>query len=1165
MSNNKESLSYRRSVTLTPKVTTQFNQFLPTKDKATGYVPAPLRKKRTERNDDNRRSWANPVSMDEDDLPITSSGDGGEQRAERRPPVSTDSIFSDPYANSEDEDDEVGYADPVQDDLYARKVGARNLVAGDASYHKFLPKLWTPEEDVHIQKIKLGSQSRPWYRKMQGFSFFLLAKLSLFPKTPPLAFTPVDPTSGPRLVKCQQWPLLGRQDPREPPDPIDYESIIPDLENDDMFARRTLTFQANSELATVKTPLSAKRCLWTSKEQINIVTQLHKEEEEEEFPDIEQDDVVQRREKIEQQQRPLSGAPDNFSPMAIPEPWDLPPELKTRLLCPPSPLTQESSSNKSSHVQKEPCPETDDMLVRKLAAQHNQVSANQASPSVPTSCNEGDLQRWQAIREASQRRYKKKLMVEMLATLKSKSTSDVSEEPVLVRRLSQYEALEKYREQVKQSDDKWQDDLSKWKNRRKSVNSDIVKKKEEREMVEQITSGGSTRKSKTYKEMQDERYEGNTHSGHSSRYLSNEILLLLTTFSSSLGSTGRTGEAAASAVASVFESTTTTEEISRPPKASQKVPEPKSPVKVQPPSSAAIYKPSLQSKTEANAAAVSRISASLPRSYQRSDSARLSSVVTPRPFGTQLSRVGSLNRTVTSYESNSRINGNAAISKNSSVPSRYHQFMTAEDEAESQSSPIQSSEDDDDTPEETTVKSVTSTSSVSSRTVEIKREVSESTCEMRISLNQKPNSSRDFGFDVAWDSSGAHVKSIQPGSPAEMFQLQAGDEVLTVNGQRVADMGYLDWKASMDRALQEGSLVMDIRRYGKSSESSVQCVCGESEPISMINLKRRSEFFEKDHSFCSICTDYRVQIFKELYPLHPQIPVPPITASSTRWSWDPEEERRRQEKWQKEQERQLQEKYKRDQEKLQEEWTKAQQEISSMIGGDVVDTKFAQPPSQAELQRQQLLNDMRKKTNLLTDSSWIRQRSATTPGHDDLPSTRRGGSLDHLDKPVNSWRSSWAPRSESYIPNYSRPHSAIYGSAPLFGGGPPGAGSGASSLPPSFRGPAVGTTPWSRQSASPLPSSVSPTTSSESGPDAGGQRSVSGKKVCTLCDTALGKGAAMIIESLGLCYHLNCFKCIDCKSVLGGSEAGAEVRIRNKQLYCNSCYMRFKTGQPTPM
>lgn len=34
---------------------------------------------------------------------------------------------------------------------------------------------------------------------------------------------------------------------------------------------------------------------------------------------------------------------------------------------------------------------------------------------------------------------------------------------------------------------------------------------------------------------------------------------------------------------------------------------------------------------------------------------------------------------------------------------------------------------------------------------------------MRISLNQKPNSSRDFGFQAEWDSTGAHVTSIQPG------------------------------------------------------------------------------------------------------------------------------------------------------------------------------------------------------------------------------------------------------------------------------------------------------------------------------------------------------------------------------------------------------------------
>lgn len=47
-------------------------------------------------------------------------------------------------------------------------------------------------------------------------------------------------------------------------------------------------------------------------------------------------------------------------------------------------------------------------------------------------------------------------------------------------------------------------DLSKWKNRRRSVNSEIVKKKEEREKIEQITYSGN-RRSKTFKEMQEER------------------------------------------------------------------------------------------------------------------------------------------------------------------------------------------------------------------------------------------------------------------------------------------------------------------------------------------------------------------------------------------------------------------------------------------------------------------------------------------------------------------------------------------------------------------------------------------------------------------------------------------------------------------------------------
>lgn len=248
-------------------------------------------------------------------------------------------------------------------------------------------------------------------------------------QTPPMVFAPVDPASGPKLVKCERWPLLGRQDPREPPDPFDYDSIFPDLENDDMFARRTLAFQSNTDLAMMKTQLPMHRRLYTSEPQLNIITQRrdHGGTEESEFPDIEQDDVVYRREKTQQaqQQRPLSGAPDNYAPMPIPEPWALPPDLKARLLCPPCPLTQEAAANKQNLVETEARPKTDDMLIRKLGVccEESQSSlrgpsANQTRPSVPSSCSEGDLQRWQAIREASQLRYKKRLMVERLAALK---------------------------------------------------------------------------------------------------------------------------------------------------------------------------------------------------------------------------------------------------------------------------------------------------------------------------------------------------------------------------------------------------------------------------------------------------------------------------------------------------------------------------------------------------------------------------------------------------------------------------------------------------------------------------------------------------------------------------------------------------------------------------
>ncbi|KAG7255237.1 hypothetical protein CRUP_001050 [Coryphaenoides rupestris] len=555
MTTHKESsVSYGRALSVQPKTATQFNQFLPTKDKPLGYVPTPLRKKRAERHEDSRRSWASPMYT-EDDRTFTSGGsdsadperpdpdlvlddlasrrfhspspapptnftmpimpaspsvaagrgtrtkvqevtcvrsehtedraagvwmcaddeddadeddedDANESKSElltpefawfpvtvvmlhssrpvasvradeRRPPLSADSLFRDSlfrdrYGGSDDDDDdEVGYADPVQDDLYSRKVGlAAGQLAGAGAAPPFLPKFWTPEEDVHIQKIKLGSQRRPWYRKMQGFSpkkspgsssddsdsddvkpwlssghspsgpspgpthshspnapactITRVVGKSLH-TTPPPTTAPPPPTPRIQLpyTECTP-PVYARMDPTagpkldlwEPPDPVDYESIAPNLSNDDMFSRHTLAFRCNTDLALLKTrlcPSRTRRHLFASQPELNIVTQAH-----------------------------------------------------ARLLCPPCSLSHHHQGGPkhrrqdTSTVRMKADPVSDDMLVQKLGAcsEGGGGARSQSAPSVPTACSEGDLQKWRSIRESGQLRFKKRLMVERLAAMR---------------------------------------------------------------------------------------------------------------------------------------------------------------------------------------------------------------------------------------------------------------------------------------------------------------------------------------------------------------------------------------------------------------------------------------------------------------------------------------------------------------------------------------------------------------------------------------------------------------------------------------------------------------------------------------------------------------------------------------------------------------------------
>ncbi|XP_053563894.1 LIM domain only protein 7 isoform X7 [Bombina bombina] len=1141
----------------------------------------------------------------------------------------------------------------------------------------------------------------------------------------------------------------------------------------------------------------------------------------------------------------------------------------------------------------------------------------------------------------------------------SKSLENFNAEELQNLRQIRLEEMQKVKGDIQKQDQKWQDDLAKWKSRRKSYTSDLQKKKEEREELEKIASDTSSERTyKTFREMQQERENRDLddyHSDHSrsSRrlYSSNEDVFsdtnaistppLAKSYTIEVDAPYRTVTETTSMTPSykkqehVSEVTVTKllpkpsatadtdgtytikSETSYTVHSTEKSEDPeikfpsKSPleksytIEVEAPYSMKnstsytkrSYEKSLNNTTADSSRSLDqkdfgsvqsynstnteskpvRVSASLPRSYQKSDASRLSSVIAPRPFGTQSKGIASLSKSYTLDDSR-KYNGDVVSSKNNSTFSSYMKADSGRP-----SSTTQSEEDDDAEvgkkedfrksssplpsaqPERRVVsESVSVVSSAISRGMQQTSVPGalDQYSDMRLSINQKPGSGHDFGFQTTWNSAGVFVSSVDKGSPAEFSQLHVEDEILSLNGTKVSSMDYSQWKEAMDRALETGNLTMDVRRYGeddwgrdppslpykshktlnltsmdtkligspenkwidassgvyRSSQSSntslrndipdsvnnteTRQVNGiqnntsqiEYEPISLKNYKRRSQFFEQGSGDSS----------------GPEMPVPPINAT-TQWSWDPEIERRRQEKWHQEQEQKLQEKYRLEQEKLQEEWERARQEaekesshiyqessipksssgvsltshitssywrtagsvsdelqsseeegqeqerkqdlqreqarkqeeeerlrkqeaerlnyllaqnrlaeeergrreaeeierkrqeeeqrrkeeeqrrkeeeqrqkeeeqrrreeqkrlqraeeeerqrrkaleeeqqrqkaeserhqrtylrekekddldsVSYAAQGNGIHTKPAygfapwlfeddqmqkqskkiqpsrsltleaerkqiinqmkypdlmrgnyreseatwnsgdsqrssykeQAQGPAELDRQRIIYEMRKKAPLHNDNSWIRQRSASvTKDTSSLPNfMRRGESLDDLDsgsRRPSSWinQSPSSYNSLSSSQEFSRPTQVVSTSNRTYLRNP------SSSLAPSSTG-SVRSTSISQTSTLPATQPSTQVSSQQR------SKSVSGKKLCSYCNNNLGKGAAMIIESLGLCFHLHCFKCVACERDLGGSESGAEVRIRNNDLYCNSCYVRFKSGHPTSM
>ncbi|XP_074180715.1 LIM and calponin homology domains-containing protein 1 isoform X9 [Rhinolophus sinicus] len=300
----------------------------------------------------------------------------------------------------------------------------------------------------------------------------------------------------------------------------------------------------------------------------------------------------------------------------------------------------------------------------------------------------------------------------------------------------------------------------------------------------------------------------------------------------------------------------------------------------------------------------------------------------------------------------------------------------------------------------------------------------------------------------------------------------------------------------------------------------------------------------------------------------------PVTTPFKFWAWDPEEERRRQEKWQQEQERLLQERYQKEQDKLKEEWEKAQKEVEEeerryyeeerKIIEDTVVPFTVSSSSADQLSTASSVTEGSGTVNKVDlencrEEQETRQKKTFQGDNNDLlVKTRESdpleekGSLTHEALTDSENPVSKRTHQDDQLDNEAgAPHG---GMNPQLVQDPP--------QNQQVSNPTMNILEDVKPKTLPLDKSINHQIESPSER----RKSISGKKLCSSCGLPLGKGAAMIIETLNLYFHIQCFKCGICKGQLGDAVSGTDVRIRNGLLNCNECYMRSRSaGQPTTL
>ncbi|XP_066489014.1 LIM and calponin homology domains-containing protein 1 [Tiliqua scincoides] len=731
---------------------------------------------------------------------------------------------------------------------------------------------------------------------------------------------------------------------------------------------------------------------------------------------------------------------------------------------------------------------------------------------------------------------------------------------------ARHEKLQTIHHQLKEDEDRWQDDLARWKSRRRSASQDLLKKEAERKKMERLLSGGDgtseRRKSiKTYREIveEKERRERELHEAYKNARSHEEAESILQQYIERFTISEAVLERLE--MPKILERSHSTDpNSSSPPKdpnplrylRQQSLPVPKYTAKVE-----ATIVPTSGSETSTSTGCTSPnkpfISKAVP-------------MLTPKPY----SQPKNTQQVLKTFKIDGKVSMNGEA------------FNGMEDEQEREStaliffpSPSQSSKADNvvEVDGASEKQDSTSTELVLKRLIEHSkhREQTGSLIEEATQANQKDEADSER---VSSDQKEVYT-TVSCASPTvatiEVSSLSNHSKELgsfndkqakpETGQQKNAETPPIQKVVTLEASEQDGGIELP---FPKTVPGTNQVILQNSAPGADIDNSEKANRFG--------C-----------------------------WSWDPEEERKRQERWQHEQERVLQERYQKKQDKLKEEWQRAQKEveeeerryyeeerkiIEDTVVPFTVTSNSAEPlsasssvtdgngtvnmvdVSNSKEEEKQKEDRTLKKLFCEQDDASFSKCKEYEPWKEKMSTVNKVGYLETSKQKENEQDQT------ASIPEYMPP---VGMTLPLYQNMPQNQQLTKQSPRASDvrqktaqlehnLSPAAISTRETRVGCQENFRSGPPSPSSHTVQSQSPNRSISGKKLCSSCGHPLGKGAAMIIETLGLYFHIQCFRCGICKVQLGDAASGTDVRIRNGLLNCNDCYIRSRTaGQPTTL